>query len=115
MRALARIGQHRYGASNASRVERSERRIAMAQQSRRMKTAVVALESAPAAPVAPSGWSIETVFGAGRPTAPRRGLEPAFVLFESHIMDALRRRAAGRGLAYDALVRQIVRDHVDEY
>jgi hypothetical protein len=91
----------------------------MAQHGRRMKMAAAALdhppEIDPAAVVAPPGWAIESVFGAGRPTSPRRGLEPAFVLFESHIMDALRRRAAGRGLAYDALVRLIVRDHVDKY
>jgi hypothetical protein len=91
----------------------------MAQQSRRMKTAVAALARAPkptpAAVAAAPDWTIESVFGAGRPASPRRGLEPAFVLFESHVMDALRRRAAGRGLAYDALVRLIVRDHVDKY
>lgn len=92
----------------------------MAQPSRRMKTAAAELgrtskPAAAAAVVAPTGWAIESVFGAGRPTSPRRGLEPAFVLFESQVMDALRRRAAGRGLAYDALVRIIVRDHVDKY
>ena len=91
----------------------------MAQAGRRMKVVAVEVEPepprvAPAAAPAP-GWAIESVFGAGRPSSPRRGLEPAFVLFESHVMEALRRRAAERGLAYDALVRIIVRDHVDKY
>ncbi|MDX2166263.1 MAG: hypothetical protein SF182_04345 [Deltaproteobacteria bacterium] len=89
----------------------------MARQDRRMKMAALPVDRAPVreANVAPPGWAIESVFGAGRPSSTRRGLEPAFVLFESHVMDALRTRAAGRGLAYDALVRLIVRDHVDEY
>lgn len=91
----------------------------MAQQGRRMKMAAPDVEPEPertalAAPTAP-GWAIESVFSAGRPSSPRRGLEPAFVLFESHVMEALRRRAAERGFGYDALVRMIVRDHIDKY
>jgi hypothetical protein len=60
-------------------------------------------------------WTTESLFGAGGTRPPRRGFEPGFVLVESHVMEALRRRAADRGVAYDALVRLIVRDHVDEY
>ena len=60
-------------------------------------------------------WTTESLFGAGGARPPRRGFDPGFVLFESHVMEALRSRAAERGLAYDALVRLIVRDHVDEY
>ncbi|MGD9762899.1 MAG: hypothetical protein AB7V27_04205 [Candidatus Binatia bacterium] len=55
------------------------------------------------------------IFAGSRPASVRRGLEPAFLLFESEVMESLHRRAAQRGLAYDALVRMIVRDHVEEY
>lgn len=86
---------------------------------RRMKAAMALADGAGRAPEevneAEAPWAIERVFGAARPASPRRGLEPAFVLFESRVMAGLRRRAAARGLAYDALVRLIVRDHLDEY
>ena len=55
------------------------------------------------------------IFAGPRPASARRGLEPAFLLFETEVMEALHARAARRGLGYDTLVRMIVRDHVGEY
>lgn len=57
----------------------------------------------------------ESLFSGPRPDAYLGGLEPAFVLFDSQVMDAVRTRAAERGMAYDTLVRMIVREHVDDY
>jgi len=88
----------------------------MAQQDRRrVKAAGVPTSAGDVGGANGSGSAMERVFGAGYHASPRRGLEPAFVLFESAVMDALRSRASDRGLDYDALIRMIVRDHVDEY
>lgn len=56
-----------------------------------------------------------TIFSGPRPVAFTSGLEPAFLLFETEVMEALRERAAKRKMQYDTLVRMIVRDHVGEY
>lgn len=56
-----------------------------------------------------------TMFSGPRPESVLGGLEPAFLLFDSSVMQALRTRAAERGMEYDTLVRMIVREHVDEY
>lgn len=56
-----------------------------------------------------------SIFSGPRPESVLGGLEPAFVLFDSSVMQALRTRAAERGMEYDTLVRMIVREHVDEY
>jgi hypothetical protein len=56
-----------------------------------------------------------TIFSGPRAEAVLGGLEPAFLLFDSSVMQALRARAAQRGIEYDTLVRMIVREHVDEY
>jgi hypothetical protein len=56
-----------------------------------------------------------SMFSGPRPETVLGGLEPAFVLFDSSVMQALRARAAERGMEYDTLVRMIVREHVDEY
>jgi len=56
-----------------------------------------------------------SMFSGPRPESFLGGLEPAFVLFDSAVMQALRTRAAERGMEYDTLVRMIVREHVDEY
>ncbi len=71
----------------------------------------------PPPPPAPSGPWLDhaRIFAGPRPASVRRGLEPAFLLFETEVMEALHRRAARRGLGYDTLVRMIVRDHVGEY
>ena len=50
-----------------------------------------------------------------RPESVLGGLEPAFLLFDSSVMQTLRARAAQRGMEYDTLVRMIVREHVDDY
>lgn len=55
------------------------------------------------------------IFAGPRPVSARRGLEPAFLLIETEVMEALQTRAAQRGLSYDALVRLIVREHVLDY
>ena len=55
------------------------------------------------------------MFSGPRPDSFLGGLEPAFVLFDSSVMQALRTRAAERGMEYDTLVRMIVREHVDDY
>ncbi len=55
------------------------------------------------------------IFAGPRPVSARRGLEPAFLLIETEVMEALQARAAERGLSYDALVRLIVREHVQDY
>jgi hypothetical protein len=57
----------------------------------------------------------ESLFSGPRPEVCLAGLEPAFLLFDSQVMAAVRTRAAERGMAYDTLVRMIVREHVDEY
>jgi len=62
-----------------------------------------------------SGWSGEVSFGTSRAQPQRRGFEPGFVLFEAPVMEVLRGRAAARGIGYDALVRLIVREHIDKY
>ena len=56
-----------------------------------------------------------SIFSGPRPESFLGGLEPAFVLFDSSVMQALRKRAAERGMEYDTLVRMIVREHVDDY
>src|SRR5262249_8662950 len=56
-----------------------------------------------------------SMFSGPRPESFLGGLEPAFVLFDSSVMQALRTRAAERGMEYDTLVRVIVREHVDDY
>lgn len=56
-----------------------------------------------------------SIFSGPRPESVLGGLEPAFVLFDSSVMQALRTRAAERGMEYDTLVRMIVREHVDDY
>ncbi|MFN8640825.1 MAG: hypothetical protein U0802_03880 [Candidatus Binatia bacterium] len=56
-----------------------------------------------------------TMFSGPRPESVLGGLEPAFLLFDSSVMQALRSRAAERGMEYDTLVRMIVREHVEEY
>lgn len=56
-----------------------------------------------------------SMFSGPRPESVLGGLEPAFVLFDSSVMQALRTRAAERGMEYDTLVRMIVREHVDDY
>jgi len=56
-----------------------------------------------------------SIFSGPRPESFLGGLEPAFVLFDSSVMQALRTRAAERGMEYDTLVRMIVREHVDDY
>ncbi len=56
-----------------------------------------------------------SMFSGPRPESILGGLEPAFVLFDSSVMQALRARAAERGMEYDTLVRMIVREHVDDY
>jgi hypothetical protein len=56
-----------------------------------------------------------SMFSGPRPESFLGGLEPAFVLFDSSVMQALRSRAAERGMEYDTLVRMIVREHVDDY
>jgi hypothetical protein len=56
-----------------------------------------------------------TIFSGPRPESVLGGLEPAFLLFDSSVMQALRARAAQRGMEYDTLVRMIVREHVDDY
>jgi hypothetical protein len=55
------------------------------------------------------------IFAGPRPVSARRGLEPAFLLIETEVMEALQARAAQRGLSYAALVRLIVREPVQEY
>lgn len=55
------------------------------------------------------------LFSGPRPLSFTSGLEPAFLLFETEVMAALRERAAKRKMQYDTLVRMIVRDHVGEY
>lgn len=55
------------------------------------------------------------IFAGPRPASVRRGLEPAFLLIETEVLEALQIRAARRGISYDALVRLIVRDHVQDY
>ena len=57
----------------------------------------------------------ESLFSGPRPEVCLAGLEPAFLLFDSQVMAAVRTRAAERGMAYDTLVRMIVREHVDDY
>lgn len=56
-----------------------------------------------------------SIFSGPRPESFLGGLEPAFVLFDTSVMQALRARAAERGMEYDTLVRIIVREHVDDY
>jgi hypothetical protein len=56
-----------------------------------------------------------TIFSGPRPEAVLGSLEPAFLLFDSSVMQTLRARAAQRGMEYDTLVRMIVREHVDDY
>ena len=56
-----------------------------------------------------------TMFSGPRPESVLGGLEPAFLLFDSSVMQTLRARAAQRGMEYDTLVRMIVREHVDDY
>lgn len=56
-----------------------------------------------------------TIFSGPRPTSFTSGLEPAFLLFETEVMESLRERAARRKMQYDTLVRMIVRDHVAKY
>lgn len=56
-----------------------------------------------------------SMFSGPRPESFLGGLEPAFVLFDSSVMQALRTCAAERGMEYDTLVRMIVREHVDDY
>lgn len=56
-----------------------------------------------------------TMFSGPRPESVLGGLEPAFLLFDSSVMQALRARAAQRGMEYDTLVRMIVREHVEDY
>src|SRR5512139_2993283 len=46
-----------------------------------------------------------SMFSGPRPESFLGGLEPAFVLFDSSVMQALRTRAAERGMEYDTLVR----------
>lgn len=57
----------------------------------------------------------ESLFSGPRPALPLGGLEPVFVLFDSQVLDAVRARAAERGMGYDTLVRMIVREHVEDY
>jgi hypothetical protein len=63
----------------------------------------------------PAARPPRNMFSGPRPESFLGGLEPAFVLFDSSVMHALRTRAAERGMEYDTLVRMIVREHVDDY
>jgi hypothetical protein len=55
------------------------------------------------------------MFSAERPQSMWSGLEPAFLLLESDLMERLRRKAAAAGTTYDFLLKAILRDHIDEY
>ena len=70
-----------------------------------------ALSAAPA----PQRRPIEEIFAGPRPASMRRGLEPAFLLFDRELVDRLRTTAASLGLRYDALAQRIAREHIDEY
>jgi len=63
----------------------------------------------------PARPTIEQLFAGPRPASMRRGLEPAFLLFDRPLLDQLHATADQLGIRTDALVQRIARDHVDEY
>jgi hypothetical protein len=59
--------------------------------------------------------SVEELFAGPRPASMRRGLEPAFLLFDRDLLNELHAAADELGIRYDALVQRIAREHIDEY
>lgn len=68
----------------------------------------------PAAP-GPAGRSVEEIFGGPRPASVRRGLEPAFLLFDRELLDRLQVAADDLGVHRNTLVQRIAREHLDDY
>jgi hypothetical protein len=75
---------------------------------------VVAPRGLSATPV-PHRRPVEELFAGPRPASMRRGLEPAFLLFDRELLDRLHGAAAALGVRYDALAQRIARDHIEEY
>jgi hypothetical protein len=55
------------------------------------------------------------LFAGDPPASWRRGLEPAFLLLDSDLMELLTAKAAAIGTTYDFLLRTILREHIQEY
>jgi hypothetical protein len=63
-----------------------------------------------------SAWhSVEQLFAGPRPVSMRRGLEPAFLLFDRELLDRLQVAADDLGVHRNILVQRIAREHLDEY
>jgi hypothetical protein len=63
----------------------------------------------------PDRLPVELIFAGPRPASMRRGLEPAFLLFDRELLERLHVAAAALGVRYDALARRIAREHIEEY
>jgi hypothetical protein len=59
--------------------------------------------------------SAPSLFAGDPPASWRRGLEPAFLLLETELMEQLCARAAAIGTTYDFLLKTIVREHIHKY
>ena len=68
----------------------------------------------PAAPE-PARHSVDALFSGPRPASMRRGLEPAFLLFDRDLLDRLQFAADQLGVHRNTLLQRIARDHLDEY
>jgi hypothetical protein len=66
-------------------------------------------------PAAPAGRSVEELFTGPRPASVRRGLEPAFLLFDRELLDRLQVAADDLGVHRNTLVQRIAREHLDDY
>ena len=63
----------------------------------------------------PTGRSVEGLFTGPRPPSVRRGLEPAFLLFDRELLDRLQVAADDVGVHRNTLVQRIAREHLDDY
>ena len=72
--------------------------------------------TAPTSPRAVSApQPFESMFSAGRPQVISRGFDPVFLLVDHGLMERLHATARERGIESDYLLRQILREHIDEY
>lgn len=57
----------------------------------------------------------DSIFSGTRPQVISRGLDPVFLLVDHGLMEQLHETARRRGTESDYLLRQILREHLDDY
>ena len=57
----------------------------------------------------------ESIFSGARPQVLSRGFDPVFMLVDHGLMERLHETARRMGVESDYLLRQILREHIDEY